>query len=351
MSKQRIAIVGGGLAGVYTAYSFHRAGIEFDLFEARERLGGRILSTETGGLDLGPTWFWPDFQPRLHSLLAELNLPTFEQYELGDALLERGLGQVMRRQGYRSGNLSMRIDGGTARLVEALAASLPAERIYLDAEVVAAKLGEKGVQLRLSVGHSERPFYSHLWMAIPPRLASRIAYAPALSPHSTGQLSAVPTWMAAHAKYVARYSRPFWREQGLSGDAFSAVGPLGEIHDASNGEAAALFGFFAIGALQRGWISDEDLKTLCRTQLFRLFGEEAGTPLEDWVHDWAAEPFTATGDDQTPPRMHSLHDLGQSIDGSWADRLALIGSEAGGEQGGYMEGALLAADVAIQKVI
>lgn len=112
--------------------------------------------------------------------------------------------------------------------------------------------------------------------------------------------------MAAHAKYVARYSQPFWREQKLSGDAFSSVGPLGEIHDASNGAAAALLGFFAVDAAQRAQFSDAELRTLCRMQLSRLFGEAAGTPLQDWVQDWAADSFTATADDQTPPLWHSL---------------------------------------------
>lgn len=157
--------------------------------------------------------------------------------------------------------------------------------------------------------------------------------------------------MAAHAKYVARYSQPFWREQKLSGDAFSSVGPLGEIHDASNGEAAALFGFFAIDAARREQFSDAELRAHCRTQLIRLFGKEAGTPLEDWVQDWAADPLTATAADQAPSRWHSLHELSKAFNRPWVDRLALIGSEAGGEQGGYMEGALLAVNVAMQRVM
>lgn len=350
MSQRKIAIIGGGLAGVYAAYRLHRAGIEFDLFEARKRLGGRILSTERGGLDLGPTWFWPDFQPGMQSLLAELRLPAFEQYERGDALLDRGPGQVMRRQAYHSGNVSMRIAGGTERLVQALVATLPAERIHLETALLAACLTDDGAQLQLSSDRRAQPVYDALWLAIPPRLASAVEYSPPLSSHAIRQLSAVPTWMAAHAKYMARYTHPFWREQGLSGDSFSVVGPLGEIHDASNDEAAALFGFFAIGAQHRRALNEADLKALCRAQLTRLFGEAAGNPIEDWVQDWSAEALTATRDDQNPPRWHGVHDLSHTIDGPWRERLELIGSEAGGEQGGYMEGALLAVDAALRQV-
>ncbi|MBH9518273.1 FAD-dependent oxidoreductase [Pseudomonas aeruginosa] len=348
MSQRKIAIVGGGLAGLYAAYRLQSAGIDFDLFEARKRLGGRILSTAKGGLDLGPTWFWPDFQPRMRELLAELGLPAFEQHEQGDALFDRGPGQVMCRQGYQSGNLSMRIAGGSARLVQALAAALPAERLHLETELLAARLTNDGVQLQLSSDRRAQPVYDALWLAIPPRLAGRVDYNPPLSPPAIQQLSAVPTWMAAPAKYMARYMRPFWRQQGLSGDAFSAIGPLGEIHDAGHDEAAALFGFFAIGAQQRRALNESDLKALCRAQLTRLFGEAAGNPVEDWVQDWSAEAFTATHDDLTPPRWHSVYEVSHSIDGPWRKRLKLIGSEAGGEQGGYMEGALLAVDAALQ---
>jgi len=347
MPKTKIAIVGAGLAGAYAAYRLQRAGIDFDLFEARSRLGGRILSTDSSGLDLGPTWFWPDFQPRMHNLLAELGLPVFEQYEDGDVLLDRGPGQLLRRQDYRSGNLSMSIEGGAARLIAALANKLPAVHIHLQTQVLAARLSAEGVRLQLAGADLNQPAYDQLWLALPPRLASQLDFSPALPAQASRRLAEVPTWMAAHGKYVARYARPFWRERGLSGDAFSAVGPLGEIHDASNGEAAALFGFFALGAAQRRAIGQQHLKTLCRAQLTRLFGEAAGSPIEDWVQDWAADTLIATPADQIPPRRNSTYDLDGLLEAPWQDRLLLVGSEAGGEQGGYMEGALFAVDKAL----
>ncbi|WXL26590.1 hypothetical protein WG219_03685 [Ectopseudomonas mendocina] len=44
----------------------------------------------------------------------------------------------------------MRIEGGTTRLITTLTASLPASRIHLCTEVVAAYLDENGAALRLS---------------------------------------------------------------------------------------------------------------------------------------------------------------------------------------------------------
>lgn len=101
MLSTRIAIVGGGLSGLYTAFRLEQAGIgDYRLFEARDGFGGRILSAslpdalgptsrEVDRFDLGPTWFWPDMQPQLDRLFHDLGLPRFAQHEAGDMVVER----------------------------------------------------------------------------------------------------------------------------------------------------------------------------------------------------------------------------------------------------------------------
>ena len=42
MSRPRVCIVGGGISGLYSAMILEELGIEYDLFEASGRLGGRI---------------------------------------------------------------------------------------------------------------------------------------------------------------------------------------------------------------------------------------------------------------------------------------------------------------------
>ena len=84
-------IVGGGLSGLYLAYRLAQTQHPFLLMEARDRLGGRILSqpAETGArFDLGPAWMWPDLQPLLRQLLTELGLTCFKQYSQGGMLYE-----------------------------------------------------------------------------------------------------------------------------------------------------------------------------------------------------------------------------------------------------------------------
>ena len=92
---------------------------------------------------------------------------------------------------------------------------------------------------------------------------------------------------AAHAKVVAVYDRPFWREKGLSGDGMSSVGPLGEIHDASPGSGAqgALFGFASWPARERA-APGLDFGQAAVKQLSAMFGPQAASPRRVFVKDW-----------------------------------------------------------------
>ena len=73
--RTTVAIVGGGLAGLYAARRLHALGLGFQLFEAREPLGGRIPSTNKAGhssnegFDFGPSWVLAEMQRRLAGLV------------------------------------------------------------------------------------------------------------------------------------------------------------------------------------------------------------------------------------------------------------------------------------------
>ena len=77
----KITIIGGGLTGLTLAYQLKKANIDFQLLEARPRLGGRIFTKMSGNhipIDLGAAWFW-DYNPRVKKLLDELQIPSFPQ--------------------------------------------------------------------------------------------------------------------------------------------------------------------------------------------------------------------------------------------------------------------------------
>jgi monoamine oxidase len=172
-----------------------------------------------------------------------------------------------------------------------------------------------------------------------------LTYDPPLPETVKQSLAAVPTWMAGHAKFVAVYDRPFWREKVLSGDAMSRHGPLAEIHDASgaDGSPAALFGFLGVPASHRRARAGE-LETMALEQLARIFGPEARDPLQTALQDWACDPLTATEADQTPPAGHPAYGQPRRLEGFAEGRLHFAATETAPEMGGLMEGALASAE-------
>jgi len=173
---------------------------------------------------------------------------------------------------------------------------------------------------------------------------------PALQSERIKELSLVETWMAGHAKMIIEYARPFWREQGLSGDVISEIGPLREIHDASQDhlDRYALFGFFAVQPAQRLDFANQ-LEQMCIAQLSCLFGEEAAMPSKIYYQDWSREKFTASESDQRIQNHHPLNHWPIKTEELYSDRLIWSGSEAAkGQTNGYIEGALVASDACLQ---
>ncbi|TCZ63930.1 flavin monoamine oxidase family protein [Roseicella aquatilis] len=345
-----VAIIGGGLAGLQAARLLHQAGVGFRIFEARDRLGGRIVSADAAGrpaedgFDLGPSWFWPGMHPAMAATVAELGLAAFPQHDEGDVLVERMPHRPPQRfAGFRQEPRSMRFVGGTAALVRALAAGLPEGSIQLGTPVAGIALDADHARLTLRGpdGRMESVAARQVIAALPPRLLeASIDFEPAIEPATRRRWRDTPTWMAPHAKFVALYERPFWREAGLSGMAQSMVGPMGEIHDATTASgAAALFGFLGMDADRRAAAGTALLTRACLGQLARLFGAEAANPAATLLMDWTAEAFTATADDRRGG-AHPLPQHGPWVSAAWQARLSLAGSETSASDPGYLAGAL-----------
>jgi len=360
-SDRPVLIVGGGLAGLTVARLIHRAGIDFRLLEARARLGGRILSLDASGqasrdgFDLGPSWFWPDMQPWFERFVDDLGLASFAQQNDGDVVLHRFSREAPQRFGAMGeAPRSMRLVGGTASIVSALAAGLPQESIELGARATGARLDGDDVELSLiDAGGVERSYWSsQIVFALPPRLLeATVAFTPRIDEKSARRWRDTPTWMAPHAKFFAVYDRPFWFEKGLSGTAQSMVGPLADIHDATTASGkSALFGFLGLSGEHRAALGEDAIVASSIRQLALLFGSEATEPRATLFKDWAADPLTATNRDRIAAG-HPVADRRPWIGEGWRDRIILAGSETSSREPGYLAGAVDAAEGAAASLL
>jgi monoamine oxidase len=187
-------------------------------------------------------------------------------------------------------------------------------------------------------------------VAIPPTLAGRIVYEPALPALRDQLTQRMP--MGTVAKCMAIYDRPFWREDGLSGQATSDRGPTRAIFDNSppDGSPGVLLGFLEGDfARELGRAPPEDRRRAVLGTFERLFGPGAASP-EGWVERlWAEEEWTrgcygcymptggwtAYGRALRKP-IGTLH---------WA------GAETGTVWNGYMDGAVQSGERAAREVL
>jgi monoamine oxidase len=358
MPAIRVVIIGAGLSGLYASCLLRQRGIDHVVIEARARIGGRI-HTEDEAVDLGATWFWPDMQPQMEGLIRQLGLHAFAQHDTGDMLLDHAHDRPPLRQRPYDTAVSMRLTGGMQALTNKLADDLATDQLYLERKVIRIRLASDRVFVD-TIGTGKTPSdrdakltfdASHVLLAGPPRVIARdVAFEPALPAKTLQRWRETATWMAPHAKYVAVYREPFWRNEGLSGMARSSIGPLAEIHDAGNSHGiAALFGFIGIPARARDLLGDVALSQHCRAQLVRLFGQRAATPASEFLKDWAKDELTATADDQIPA-VHGTSSERLQDRGLWGERLLLAGSELSQAWPGYLAGALEAAERAVQEL-
>lgn len=367
-----VAVVGGGLCGLALAHSLQARKLNWGLFEARPRFGGRVLTVASSRglpLDLGPTWFWPSTQPSVARLVADLGLATIEQADDGRVLLLDDPNRAPRLVAFDPRTASpaaegmpaqpgalhagaRRLAGGMGALIAALERRLEPSRLHLEHTLEAVTDFGTHVELELRQGDAlVKVMARRVVLALPPRIvAASVFFEPALPAELTDVLQATPTWMAAAAKAVLAVPRPLWREAGHTGNAWSthAQAVLAETFDASPVEpspaGAALAGFVALDPDQRRHF-ERSLPLLVESQVAMLFGAEAAAQGEVHLQDWAQEPCTCAAADLADGATggHPPYGHGQLQGSHWMGRLWFAGSESARGGGGYLEGALVAA--------
>lgn len=340
-----VLVLGAGIAGLVVAAQLHAAGVDVVCLEARDRVGGRLLTVaaQGGALDLGASWFWAG-EHRVERLVRGLGLAVHEQHRSGAALYDQPEGG--RRLDGPGDVAAYRYTGGAQGLAQAVAATLPSGTVRLGAVVSSVDSDGAGVLVRTDDGRVLRG--AQVVLAVPPALAVRtISFSPRLPDELSALAHATPVWMGGVSKVVAEYSEPFWWSDGLSGTALSHIGPMRELHDLSgpDGAPAAVFGFASAAAGAPAVTADGAV-----AQLERLYGPRAGSPLRVLVQHWRDEARTS------PSGVESLVDHQLFGHPAYArpalgGRLHWATTETSPDSPGHVEGALASAGHAAAAVL
>lgn len=180
-------------------------------------------------------------------------------------------------------------------------------------------------------------------VAIPPTLAARIDYAPALPGRRDQLTQRLP--QGSVIKVQAIYDEPFWRADGLTGAAFHAGLPVSVTIDNSppEGTPGALVGFIEGHHARRlGEADAAERRRVVLDSFVRHFGKRAASPRLYLEKDWTAEEWTrGCYGAHFPPGVWTAY--GPALRAP-VGRIHWAGTETSAIWNGYMEGAVRSGD-------
>lgn len=233
--------------------------------------------------------------------------------------------------------------GGSHEMAAKMAAEL-GDRVRLNAAVSRIEWSDDAVAVTSSAGVTEA---RRAIIAIAPahRLDLDIAPAPPIEYQQLAQ-----RWpLGALTKSYAAYRTPFWRAEGLSGQALSDEGPAFITFDVSPGPdgPGILLGFTDARQIDRLAPAERQEKVLAC--FAALFGDQALHPIDYADQRWGAEDFAPGGPTAAVPP------------GSWTQFGPLLrrpvgplhwaGTETADEWTGFMDGAVRSGQRAAAEVI
>jgi monoamine oxidase len=339
MIKTDILIIGGGLTGLTLAYLLRNTGRKVIVVEARDRIGGRILTIggqDQATVEMGATWL-SQAHSNLKALLNELGLNTFQQKLGSKAIYEptsmspHQLVTLPKQQ-----QASYRIEGGTSALINTLASYLDDELLVVGEQVnkIISRVNKMLVKSSNTIFEADQ-----VVSTLPPKLlAEKIEIEPKLPDNILKVLSGTHTWMGESIKFGFTFNEPFWLEKDTSGTVFSNVGPVNEMYDhtTSDGNRHAIKGFLNGSYFS---ISKDERLNMILEQLRKYYGTVVNNYQEYFEMVWTNEPFTFTPySNHVLPHQNNGHKIFREpyLD----DKLFIAGAETSEIAPGYMEGAI-----------
>lgn len=295
----------------------------------------RLIDTTAAGLDLDEPWNSPDAAAldritaaewlREHcpddgaraftdTMLASIFAAESDEYSALHMLFYLGSGGGLHRMMITIGGAQeSRVLGGTHQLSEGLARTL-GDRVVLGTEVLgvtgwdtasssAGTDGTEGTDGTAGDGASAHSVRVHtadgdytasaVVVALPPVMASRLHYEPALPANRDIALSHMTAGNVL--KFQVEYEEPFWRAEGLSGTVLSLDHHVSLVYDncVPDSERGILVAFVE-GRHARAFneLGEVERARLVLADLAQFFGERAGWPTEVLQRNWSEESFT-----------------------------------------------------------
>jgi monoamine oxidase len=240
-----------------------------------------------------------------------------------------------------------RIVDGSIRIAEALAADL-GDAVRLGRPVRRIDHDHTGV--RVTSRDGETIECDHVIVTLPPTLAGRLEYGPALPSWRDQLTQRLPA--GSVIKLHAVYPDPFWRDDGLNGQAASDQGPVKVTFDNSppSGTPGILMGFMEAND-GRTWARRPapERRQAAIDCFVRYFGPAAAEPVEYLERDWMDEEFSrgCYGAHFTPGVWSAYgHALRTPV-----GRIHWAGAECSPVWNGYMEGAVRSGETTADDVL
>lgn len=248
--------------------------------------------------------------------------------------LRQGQG-VKTLTGVEGGAQQSKFVGGAWQIPRRMADQL-GDCIQLNAPVVGVEQDSQGVRV---CTEGQQYQASHLIMAVPPALASKVAFNPPLPAKRNALHGRMP--MGSVIKIHVAYERSFWRQRGLNGAVVSNDRHFNVVFDQTPDDEGigVLVGFIDGGHAIA--MSDEDEDTRRQqviTDLIHYFGPDAANPIayveQDWIKEqWSQGCYVA----HMPPGV--ITSYGDAIRQP-CGRIHWAGTETATEWMGYLDGAL-----------
>jgi monoamine oxidase len=333
-----------------------QAQLKLDRLAKRVPVGAPWTAKNAHALDSQTMWSW--IRRNVYTpggrMLLELSVESVWAAEPEDVSLLHVLFYIASAGGFdilldtEGGAQQDRFVGGSQLVAIRLAEALGEGVVTLNAPVRRIVSGGDSVTVTADGGVSVKA--RRVIVAIPPPLAGRIDYDPLLPGHRDQLTQRM--FQGSVVKCMAIYPEPFWREDGLSGQATSDTGPAKIVFDNSppDGSPGVLLGFLEGGrAREFGRVPVAERRDAVVATFTRMFGPKAAKPERYVERVWADEQWTRgcygcslpTGGwtaygDALRPAIGRIH---------WA------GTETATKWMGYIDGAVRSGEQAAAEVV